>query len=133
MNINNITLNHLLIIRKIAITITISILLLVVIINAYSQETLYEDQSQFSNETYDYTTDYEARDKQQQEQEQELKTPLEECKLLHDGSNIKIIDMMYLENTLNNVCMIEIDELLNNSYTIKGTLKDRYIILENTT
>lgn len=125
MNINNITLNHLLIIRKIAITITIGILLAVVI-NAYAQETLYEDQTPFTNETYDYTTDYEAR-------EQELKTPLEECKLLHDGSNIKIIDMMYLENTLNNVCMIEIDELLNNSYTIKGTLKDRYIILENTT
>lgn len=129
MNINNITLNHLLIIRKIAIIITIGILLAVVI-NAYAQETLYEDQTPFTNETYDYTTDY---DEQQQQEGQELKTPLEECKLLHDGSNIKIIDMMYLENTLNNVCMIEIDELLNNSYTIKGTLKDRYIILENTT
>lgn len=48
---------------------------------------------------------------------------------LVNQTNIKIIDILLID-TINNVCVDDVNQLLEKNYTIKGTLLDKYIILE---
>ncbi|MGI9009633.1 MAG: hypothetical protein ACR2F1_00395 [Nitrososphaeraceae archaeon] len=48
---------------------------------------------------------------------------------LVNQTNIKIIDVFLVE-TINEVCIDDVNQLLEKDYTIKGTLLDKYIILE---
>jgi hypothetical protein len=48
---------------------------------------------------------------------------------LVNQTNVKIINI-FLTDTSTNVCVNDINQLLEKDFTIKGTLLDRYIILE---
>ena len=64
--------------------------------------------------------------------QEELNRFLENCTefdYLVNKTNIKIIDIL-ISKTLKKPCIDDINQLLEKDFTIKGTLQDKFIILE---